>query len=393
MNKKYAHFHQALEKHREQKEYNQLRCVVPIDENHIVSSKQKMINFASNDFLGLSQHTHVKKNTIKYVLEWGAGTTGSRLVTEHLECHRNVEEKLADLVGKETALLFSSAYQMQQSLLSTIGKSRCLFFIDRFCQSSLIQAASHSQAKLFRYEHQNMAQLKSLLEKHQDTPVAAKVIISESLFGLNGELCDIKSLIALAKKHDALLYIDDSHAIGMLGKHGMGLASHRKDIDIVTGAFGKACGSFGAYVATSRLMREYLLAFGPQVVETTALPPAVLGAISGALDLIPDMQVERSKVLTQSQRLREELHTLGWNTGNGSAHLIPLFFSSENDLVAVSQLLTQAGILTTPLRPPIVPRGASCLRLTLNALHTDPQIATLLSTLKKMKDAPSFSTV
>jgi len=391
--KKYEYFNKALEKHREQKEYSQLRCVVPIDENHIVSSKQKILNFASNDFLGLSQHPYVKKNTIKYVLEWGAGTSNSRLVTEHLECHRNVEEKLADLLGKETSLLFSSPFQAKQTLLGTIGGPRALFFIDRFCENSLMQAAVSSQSKLLRYEHQNIAQLKALLEKHQNTPCATKVIISESLFGLNGETCDLKALIELAREHDALLYIDDSHAIGMMGKHGMGLASHRKGIDIVTGAFGKACGSFGAYIGLNRLMRDYLLAFCPQLVETTKLPPAVLGAISGALDLIPDMQVERKRVLEQSHRLAQNLTAAGWLVGHSDSHIIPLLFSSENEMLKVSQAIGKAGILVTTLRPPAVPRGAARLRLTLNALHTEEQLSTLVSTLKNLKEEPSLSIV
>ncbi|CCB88309.1 putative 8-amino-7-oxononanoate synthase/2-amino-3-ketobutyrate coenzyme A ligase [Simkania negevensis Z] len=391
--KKYEYFHKALEKHREQKEYSQLRCVVPLDENHIVSSKQKMLNFASNDFLGLSQHPYVKKNTIKYVLEWGAGSSGSRLVTEHLEYHRNVEEKLADLLGKDSSLLFSSPFQAKQTLFGSIGGSRAIFFIDRFCENSLMQAASGSQSKLLRYEHQNLKQLRTLLEKHRDTSCTTKVIISESLFGLNGENGDLKGLIELAREHDALLCIDDSHAIGMMGKHGMGLASHRNGIDIVIGAFGKACGSFGAYIGLSRLMRDYMLAFSPQLVETTTLPPAVLGAISAALDLIPDMQVERQRVLEQSRQLMEKLSNLGWVVGESQSHLIPLLFSSESEVLKMAQVLSQKGILVTTLRPPAVPRGAARLRLTMNALHTDEHLTTLLDTLKSLKKEPSLSIV
>ena len=393
MNKKYEHFQKALEKYREQKEYSQLRCVVPVDEAHLNSSKEAILNFASNDFLALSKHPHVKKNTIKYALEWGAGNTGSRLVTKHLECHWSVEEKLADLVGKESSLLFSSAYQAQQTLLGAVGGNRSLFFIDRFCQNSLIQAATSSQAKLLRYEHQNISQLRNLLEKHKETPCKAKVIISESLFGLSGETCDLKALINLAEEYQVLLYIDDTHAMGMMGKNGMGLASHRSGIDLVTGAFGKVCGFFGAYISLSHLMREYLLAFSPQIAETTVLPPAVLGAISAALDLIPDMQVERKNILHESECLRSSLSSMGWDTREGNSHIIPLFFSSEREMLKITRELSRKNILVTHLSYPTVPKGISCLRLTINALHTREDLDTLKEALKDLKKLPTLVTI
>ena len=160
---KYEFYQTSLEKKREQKEYRQLRCVAALEEK----SDNSRLNFTSSDILGLSRHPYVKKNTIKYVLEWGAGTTPNRLVTEHLECHRAVEEKLADLVGKETSLLFPSAYNAHQQILSTLMNNRCMIFIDRYCHHGLIQAAISSGAQVFRYEHNNLEQLRALLEKNK----------------------------------------------------------------------------------------------------------------------------------------------------------------------------------------------------------------------------------
>jgi 8-amino-7-oxononanoate synthase len=391
--KKYDYFHKALEKHREQREYSQLRCVVPLDEAHLLSSGKKLLNFSSHDFLGLSQHPHVKKTTIKYVLEWGTGTSGSRFIAKHLECHHNVEEKLGDLIGKESSLLFSSPFQAKQVLLGTIGGPRSLFFIDRFCENSLMQAAVSSQSRVLRYEHRDLNQLETLLEKSKNSPCSTKVIISESLFGISGEAADLKALMSLAQKYQALLYIEDSYAVEIMGKHGMGMASHREGVDIVTGAFGKACGSFGAYIGLNRLLRDYLLTFSPQLVETTTLPPAVLGAISGALDLIPDMEVERKKVLKQSERLIKTLMAAGWSVGLTQSHVIPLLVSSEKEMASLSQALIQANILATTLSPPIVPRGASRLRFIVNALHTEEQLELLSSTLKDLKETPFLSIV
>jgi len=385
---KYAYYQKALEKKREQKEYNQFRCVThaktPIDHT--------TVNFTSNDFLGLSQHPYVKKNTIKYVLEWGAGTTPSRLVTQHLECHRSVENKLAELVGKETSLLFSSAYQIHHQILSTLANKQTLIFVDRFSHHALIQAAIGTGAKVFRFEHHNYEQLKSLLEKSQAI-TAPKLILSESLFSLDGETSDLKKLSDLSEAFQALLYIDDSNAISMLGKHGMGLTSHRKGVDIVVGSFGKASGYFGAYVACSAMMREYLITFNPQFLETTMLPPAVLGAISGVLDLIPDMHVERQKVQKLSNYLREALRDAQWDVGTGSAHLIPLLSLDELYCQRLSRALSEKSILTSLLCPPIVPQGATRLRLTVNVLHTQGDLTLLVQILNSLKEEPSLSIV
>ena len=384
---KYEFYQTSLEKKREQKEYRQLRCVAALEEK----SDNSRLNFTSSDILGLSRHPYVKKNTIKYVLEWGAGTTPNRLVTEHLECHRAVEEKLADLVGKETSLLFPSAYNAHQQILSTLMNNRCMIFIDRYCHHGLIQAAISSGAQVFRYEHNNLEQLRALLEKTNST--SHRWIVTESLFGINGMTADLKKVVEVADQYGALTYVDDSHSVGVMGKHGMGLASHRKGVDVVFGSFGKQSGTFGAYLATNQLFRSYLLAFNPELLEITMLPPAGLGAISGSLDLIPDMHVERQKVDILSHTLRELLTNNHWDIGSGTSHIVPLICSKESECLKLSNALLKANILATMLRPPLVPQGAMRLCFTVNALHTPEDINLLAETLQSLREEPSLSVV
>lgn len=384
---KYEFYQAALEKKREQKEYRQLRCVAALEEKN----DRSRLNFTSGDILGLSQHPYVKKNTIKYVLEWGAGTTPNRLVTEHLECHRSVEKKLAELVGKETSLLFPSAYNAHHQILSTLMTNRCMIFIDRYCHHGLIQAAIGSGAQVFRYEHNNLEQLRTLLEK--TSTASHKWIITESLFGINGMTADLKKMAEMADQYGALTYVDDSHSVGITGKHGMGFASHRKGLDVVFGSFGKQSGTFGAYLATNQLFRNYLLAFNPELLETTMLPPAGLGTISGSLDLIPDMHVERQKVDMLSYTLRELLTNNHWDVGSGTSHIIPLIFSKEGECLKLSNALIKENILATTLRPPLVPQGAIRLRFTVNALHTSDDINLLAETLQSLREEPSLSVV
>lgn len=387
MDKKFHTYHQALEKKREQKEYHQLRCVAAMEEK----SERSQLNFSSSDYLGLSLHPYVKKMTIKYVLEWGAGTTPSRLVTEHLECHRSVEEKLAELVGKESSLLFPSSFQAHEQILTTLIPPKATILIDRFCHHKFIQAAMATGAHVIRYEHNQMEELEGLLKRVPNG--APKWILSESLFGMTGEAIDLKHLSEVAKQADALTFIDDSKSVGMMGKHGMGLASHRKGIDVVFGSFGKQSGSFGAYLASNKLFRDYLLAFNPLLIETTTLPPAVLGAISGALDLIPDMQVEREKVGELSNHLWEKLQESQWEMGESTSHLIPILCFSDQACQKLSAALLKASILATALRPPMVPRGAARLIFAINALHTHDHIEKLITTLNQLREEPSLSTV
>ncbi|MCB1107287.1 MAG: pyridoxal phosphate-dependent aminotransferase family protein [Chlamydiia bacterium] len=384
---KYNHYQSALEKKREQKEYRQLRCMAALEEK----VDDQRINFASNDLLGLVQHPYVKKVTIKYVLEWGAGTTPSHIVPKHLECHRSVEEKLADLVGKEGALLFPSAYNAHQRILSTLMNSQSVVFIDRYCNQELIQAAIGSGAKVFRFEHRNLEELEALLEKGKNAH--NKWIVTESLFGINGEVANLKKIGEIAEEMGALTYVDDSYAVGAMGKHGMGIASHRKGIDIVFGSFGKQSGTFGAFLATSHLFRQYLLAFNTELVETTMLPPAVLGAISASLDLIPDMTVERQKIEMLSHTLRETFICSHWDVGTGTSHIIPLICSNENECQKLSNALLKRNILARTLRPPVVPQGLSSLSFTINALHSHEDISLLAEALQSFRKEPNLSTV
>lgn len=381
---KYRYYQTALEK---KQEGRQPRSASAFEEK----SQRNQLNFASNDFLALSQHPHVKKNAIKYVLEWGVGVVPYRLTSGHLECQKNIEDKLADLVGKESALLFPSAYQIREQILPTLINNKATIFIDRFCHHELIQGALQSGAQVFRYEHNNLKQLAALLEKTERG--ITKWIISESLFGIDGATLDLKKIVEIANTYEAFTFIDDSFSVGVFGKNGMGFSSNRKGIDVIFGSFGKQRGTFGAYLATTHLLREYLLSFNPQLIEGATLPPAVLGAINGTLDLIPDMQVERDKIEMLSKALRKMLEENHWDVGRGESHLIPLICLHEKECEKLSASLLKENILVGALRSPLVPQGAARLHLSVNALHSEEDLFRLTDALQSIKKEPSFSIV
>lgn len=385
---KYTHYEKALKRLLEQKHYRQLRCVVPVEESASLNGSAEFLDFSSEDILGLSKHPYVKKNTMKFVTEWGVGSTPSRVIPSHLQAHSKLQDKLASLLGQESAMLFNPKFGSICVLLAALSGPKSLLFIDRLTHHKLGQSGTLSRGKVLRYGHNELAHLETLLERHAHLPATSKIIVSESIFSIEGDRADIKGLIRLANKYDCLLAIDDSHAMGAYGQRGLGLAAKRKGIDLVFGHFSRSTGPFGSYFACSATLREYLIHFSNGIDFGSPLPPAILGLIDAELDLIPDMEAERKKLEEKSRWLKNELQYLGWPCGNSSSHIIPIILGSSEETLSLSEYLTENGVLAMTLSPPSVPPGTSRIRLIINSLHQTNQLTMLIDTLRKFRKEP-----
>ena len=247
----------------------------------VTVSGRQMIDFSSNDYLGLARHPLLIERAKLFADRFGPGATASRLISGAFDCMLDVEAKLARLKSAEATLLMSTGYQCNVSLIPALADNNTVIFSDELNHNSIIQGIKLSGCDKIIYAHNNLDQLESLLAANVNR--ARKVIVTESVFSMDGDSSDIDRIKQLSDRFNALLIVDEAHATGVLGEGGMGLTVG-KSIDVTIGTFGKALGSFGAYVATSSKIREYLINCCPGFIYTTALPPTVIGAIDAALD-------------------------------------------------------------------------------------------------------------
>ncbi len=373
---------EKLAERRTSRRFRKLTTTRPLDGMQILRDGRALVNFSSNDYLGISQHPLLKQRAIAWMDEYGTGCGASRLVTGNFEIFDQVEEKLARLKGTESALIMGAGYQTNLSLLAAIANQKSFISCDRLSHNSLLQGAMLSQARWSRFHHNDLSDLRKRLHSAAAKNAESRWIVSESVFSMDGDVADLDQLVACAQNENAQLLIDDAHATGVLGKNGMGLTSSKPEIDLIVGTFGKALGSYGSYIACSKQMRDYLINFCGGLIYSTALPPPVLGAIDAALDLVPTLDQERRRLSEISDYVRNRLNDFGFSTLNSSTQIIPVITGSEKSALNLSNHLEERGILALPIRPPTVPDGTSRIRLSLSAAHTDQQLESLISAFK-----------
>lgn len=361
-----------------------LQDAEPLAHGLVRRKERDFVNLASNDYLGLSRHPALIGTAQAYLEEFGAGSTASRLVTGNHRAHGEIEARIAAGKGKEAALLLASGYQTNLTVIAALAdksvhKQPVTILADRLVHHSLLQGAALSGARLMRFRHNDFEHLETSLKARQGGFV---LIVSESVFGMDGDRADLAALGTLAARYGAMLYIDEAHATGVLGKNGFGLvADCPQGVDVAMGTFGKALGSFGSYIACSAPLREYLVQRCGGLIYSTALPPAVLGSIAAALDLLPSLASERAHVLSLAETLRCALRAQGWDCGASTTQIIPVIVGAEAAVLDLAARLEGEGFLVAAIRPPTVPVGTARLRLSLSAAHRDDDIARFIAVM------------
>jgi len=376
-------FASALQQRQAQYRHRTLRSFVTTYGARINDGSHDLINFASNDYLGLSRHPELKARAAQFLDRFGTGLGSSRLLSGNLFVYEQIESKLAKFKGTETALLFPTGYQANSTVVAALAQTTDLFLSDHENHNSLFHGLQISRGRFRRYEHNDLNDLRKHLDLSAGSP--SKWILTESVFSMDGTESDITAISSMSRDCHASLYVDEAHATGVLGEHGQGLACGGSRVDIAMGTFSKAMGSFGAYIACTNLMRDYLINFCGGLIYSTALPPAVLGAIDAALDVVPDLDQERSRLASMSLSLRQSIKKLGFQTLDGSTPIIPIMLGADKDALALSQYLEQHQILAPAIRPPTVAEGTARLRLSITVDHVEDDIAQLIDCLKRWK--------
>jgi len=364
-----------------------LRDIDRLADGRVNLGNGPLIDFSSNDYLGLSNHQELVERARQYMARWGAGAAASRLVSGNLQPFSMIEEKIARGKGSEAALLFVSGVQANSTIIPALLDARVLdgeplVYVDRLNHASLIQGCRAAGANQIRYRHNDLSHLEELLEQHKEE-VRPRFIITETVFSMDGDRSDMQALTTLAKKYGAFIYVDEAHATGVLGHNGFGLA-HGLRNGLAMGTFSKGLGSFGAYVACSHLLRDYLINRCGGVIYATALPPSVLGTIDAAIDLLPDLSLERAIVARHAERFRMALTEAGLDIGLSTTQIVPLILGDEERALEIAKRLEAEGFMAVAIRPPTVPVGTSRIRFSFSAKHLDTQIDSLIEAVIRL---------
>jgi 8-amino-7-oxononanoate synthase len=359
-------------------------AVQPTAAGSVTRDGQTLLNFSSNDYLGLARHPLLAARAADYARTYGTGATASRLVCGTFEPHAAIEARIAAFKGHDAAMLLATGWQANAAVLGALLRFAgpgAKMFADELNHSSLVHGARIAGVKPIRFRHNDLTHLSALLTSHANLP-GSTFIVAESVFSMDGDRADIATLIQLAEAHNAFLYIDEAHATGVLGPQGRGLCFGHDTIDLVMGTFSKALGGFGAYVAASRPVIDFLQNACAGFIYTTAPPPPVLGAIDAALDLVPGMDAERAALAANAATVRAAFGDLGIDTGASSTHIIPAMVGDATAALTLATTLRAQGILAVAIRPPTVPQGTSRLRFALSAAHDAPAIAHLIDAMR-----------
>ena len=340
---------------------------------------KEYINFGSNDYLNLSNHPHLIDKSREYLESYGTGSASSRLISGSEKIHALLENRISNLYDREASLIFSTGFQANSTILPALTKKGDRIIADKFCHNSILTGCTYSEADLYRFRHNDLDHLERFLSREE--PEGFTWIVTESVFSMDGDRAPLEGICSLAEKYGAYLYVDDAHAFGICGKNGLGLGAEITGIDLLISTFGKAAGSFGAFVTADQIIIDMLVNYCSGFIYTTAPPPSITGSMEAAFDLIPELKREREHLRKLAKTLHGNLKRYGFRTSDEPSHILPIIFGAEKDVLNVSKKLMNDGIFATAIRPPTVPENASRIRISITSDHSVDDLEQLLESL------------
>jgi len=365
--------------------YREMRTVEGEQDSSVVSNGKRVLMFSSNNYLGLANHPGLKKASMDTALYYGTGSGGSRLISGSMEVHRTLEKELALFKGTDGALLFSSGYHANVGAISALAGEGDLILSDEFNHASIVDGCRLSRGEVRVYKHGDMNSLKEILRR--SSKFKRRLIVTDSVFSVDGDIAPLPDIVDLAEKYSALVMVDDAHGTGVLGKKGKGAIEHfglEGKVEIQMGTLGKALGSFGAYIAGSEDLIQYLVNKTRSLLYTTALPPSVCGSALAALKILGERPELVSQLRNNANYFRKGMRDLGYPISESGTPILPLILRDPFVTMNMARSLFDEGVYVQGIRPPTVPEGTSRLRITLMASHTREQLDFGLRAFKKI---------
>jgi 8-amino-7-oxononanoate synthase len=341
---------------------------------------KSLLNFCSNDYLGLASHPAIGDALKKAVDQYGTGSGASHLISGHSQLHDNLEQQLADFTGRPRAVLFSTGYMANMGAINALVGRHDLVLQDQLNHASLLDGGRLSRADFQRYKH---ADLQSLQQRLEQSTASRKLIVTDGVFSMDGDLAPLKEMSSLAAQHNAWLMVDDAHGFGVLGNQGGGLVEevhlNAEQVPVLVGTLGKSFGTFGAFVAGSEALIETLIQFSRSYIYTTAMPPAIAAATLASLKIVREETWRRDKLTALITQFRRGAEQIGMQLMDSSTPIQPVLINDDQKVMQISSRLREQGFLVGAIRPPTVPAGSGRLRITLSADHSEEQVEQLLA--------------
>ena len=379
-----ARLRQQLAEKRSHDLYRQRRVIGSPQQVELLSNGKALLGFCSNDYLGLANHPDIARAMKRGIDRWGVGSGAAHLITGHTAAHHALEEELAEWLGRERALLFSTGYMANIGVISALTRRGDKLFEDRLNHASLIDGGLASSAAFHRYQHADTAMLDEQLCAVESGNC---MVVSDGVFSMDGDIAPLPQLAACCEQHDALLMVDDAHGIGVLGEQGRGCTDSytQQQIPVLMATLGKSFGVFGAFVSGSETLIETLIQDARSWIYTTAPPAAMAEALREALKIVINDGWRRDHLQQLVSRFRQGAGQLGLPLMPSETPIQPLVVGDAGRALRWSSALAEHGILVTAIRPPTVPQGSARLRITFSATHTAAHVDQLLDALDQIQ--------
>ena len=354
-------------------------------DTEVIIGGKRVIMVGSNSYLGLTTDPRVKQAAIDAIEKYGSGCAGSRFLNGTLDIHVELERRLAEFMGKEAALVYSTGFQTNLGAIGTLVGKGDYVIVDRQDHASIIEGCRLAFGTTRRYHHNDMEDLERILAGIPDG--AGKLIVVDGVFSMEGDLADLPNIVRLAKKYDARVMVDDAHGIGVMGEHGRGTAEHfgvEDEVDLVMGTFSKTFASLGGFVAGRESVIHYLKHFSRSLIFSASIPPGNAAAVRAALEIVRNEPQLRHRLWEITHKMKKKFDDLGFNTGKSETPIIPVYIGDDLTTFNVCMRLHEEGVFVNPVISPAVPPGQSLIRASFMANHTDEELDYVLKAFEKV---------